>query len=300
MDFQPGYVRLLEENLFQERIDEAKKQLSNCSLCPRNCGVDRASNRGFCQAGDVAVVSSFGPHYGEEKVLVGRRGSGTIFFGYCNLRCVYCQNHELSFKGAGRPLSNEQLAEVMLILQNRHGCPNINLVTPTHYLPNILEAVYLAAQEGLRLPLVYNCGGYESLASLRLLAGVVDIYMPDFKYNSGKRSLRYSDAENYPQVAREALREMDRQVGGLKTDQKGLAQRGLLLRHLVLPCGLDDTKEILRFIKDELSAGTLVNVMGQYHPCHQAFQYPEISRRLGRSEFREALRFARDLDLRLA
>lgn len=299
MRFQPRYLQLLEDGGFLERIEKARRHFSNCHLCPRACGVDRNEKKGYCQAGTATVVSSFGPHFGEESVLVGPRGSGTVFFAHCNLRCVFCQNHEISFGGLGHVLSNEQLADILLTIQNRYGCANINLVTPTHFLPNILEAVYLAAQQGLHLPLVYNCGGYESLAALKLLDGVIDIYMPDFKYAAEKRSETYSQAEDYPTKAKKALVEMDRQVGGVKLCERGLAQEGLLIRHLMLPGGLCDTKNILRFIKENLSSDCLVNLMGQYYPSHQSFLYPEINKRLTRNELSTAYKFARSLGLNL-
>ncbi len=300
MSFKPNYLQLLKEGGFPKRLAKAKRHFTDCQLCPRACGVDRNREKGVCQAGTEAVVSSFGPHFGEEPVLVGRRGSGTVFFAHCNLRCVFCQNYDISFGGLGRKVSNEQLAEILLIIQNRYGCANINFVTPTHFLPNILEAVYLAAQKGLKLPLVYNCGGYESVEALKLLDGVIDIYMPDFKYAAGERSAKYSKAEDYPAKAKKALLEMDRQVGALEQNELGLARRGLLIRHLMLPGGLDDTKDILKFIKENLSAGCLVNLMSQYYPSHQSFLYPEIDKRLARDDYREAYKFAQGLGLNLA
>jgi putative pyruvate formate lyase activating enzyme len=246
------------------------------------------------------VVSSYGPHFGEEAPLVGHKGSGTIFFGYCNMRCVFCQNCELSFGGEGEIITNEELAEMMLKLQNYYRCHNINFVTPTHFVPNILEALLLAAEKGLALPLVYNCGGYERLETLAMLDGIIDIYMPDFKYHLAERGQKYSQAKDYPDRVKMALKEMDRQVGGLKLDAEGIAYRGMIIRHLVMPGGLEDTKEVLRFIKEELSPDCLVNLMDQYYPSHQAHQYQEISRRLTRKEFQEALQLAEKLGLRLA
>ena len=299
MDVQPSYIKLLQEGDLLPKVEEAQEHITCCSLCPHECGIDRREKKGFCQAGDMVIVASFGPHLGEENVLVGRNGSGTIFFGHCNLRCVFCQNSELSFGGEGHLVSNEELVDIMLALQNDYKCHNINLVTPTHFVPNILEALYSAAQQGLRLPIVYNCGGYEKIETLRILDGVIDIYMPDLKYAAAKRGQRYSQVIDYPSRARLALKEMDRQVGGLKVD-RGIAYRGLLIRHLVLPGGLEDTKEVLDFIKRQLSPDCLVNLMSQYYPSHQASKYPEINERVSAHEYGEALRYARELGLRLA
>ncbi|MCD5406652.1 MAG: radical SAM protein [Desulfotomaculum sp.] len=295
-----AYLKSYAVGLLQEKVIKAKKHLRECYLCPHECGVNRARESGFCRARDKIILASYGPHFGEEAVLVGRNGSGTIFFGYCNLRCVFCQNYELSYYGEGELISPEKLAESMLVLQNHYRCHNINLVTSTHFVSNILEAVLLTAEKGLNLPLVYNCGGYERQETLTLLEGVVDIYMPDFKYASLEDGQKYSCVKNYPEIAKKALLEMDRQVGGIKTDERGLAYQGLLIRHLQLPGGLEDTKEVLRFIKDELSPGCLVNLMPQYHPAHKAFEYEEISGKLSSGEYKEAVRFAEQLNLRLA
>lgn len=299
MSFQPGYLKLLHDGTLLKKIQEAKKHITYCHLCPHECGVDRTKKLGFCQATNKALVSSYGPHFGEEDILVGNRGSGTIFFGYCNMRCVFCQNYELSFGGRGNLISNEKLSDIMLSLQNYYECHNINLVTPTHFIPNILEALYIAAEKGLNLPLVYNCGGYEKIETLNILDGVIDIYMPDFKYIIPKRSKKYSQAADYPDKVKIALKEMDRQVGGLKTDEKGIAYRGLLIRHLMLPGGLEDTKKVLEFIKQELSPDCLVNLMSQYYPTNKAFEYGEISRKLSFKEYKEAYAFAKKLGLRL-
>lgn len=299
MGFEPSYINLLQQGILLDKVNQAKKHYKHCNLCPHECSVDRTKNRGFCQAADKAIVSSFGPHFGEESVLVGKNGSGTIFFGYCNMRCVFCQNFELSFGGAGTAISNEELSEMMLSIQNCYECHNINLVSPTHFVPNIIEAVYLASQKGLHLPLVYNCGGYEKIETLKLLDEVVDIYMPDFKYSTAERGKKYSQAADYPHKVKLALKEMHRQVGGLRVDEKGLAYRGLLIRHLVLPGGLEDTKAVLRFIKEELSPDCLVNLMSQYYPSNRAFEYPEIAKRLSVLEYREAENLAQKLGLRL-
>jgi len=296
---QPGYL-LLDRKELKERVEVANRHLTECRLCPRECGTGRASGKGFCQAGAELKVSSFGPHFGEEKVLVGKFGSGTIFFAFCNMSCIFCQNHELSFGGRGKAVSDEDLASYMLKLQNDYRCHNINLVTPTHFVPNIIKALSLAAKKGLRLPLVYNCGGYEELDTLALLNGLIDIYMPDFKYNLPEWGQQYSKIKNYPQKAQIALQEMDKQVGGLKVDEQGAAFRGLIIRHLILPGGLENTKKVLDFIKEKLSPDCLVNLMDQYYPAHQAFRYPELSRRLTGREYAEAYRYAQKLGIRLA
>lgn len=296
---KPGYLALLENGELKRRVEEAKKHLTECNLCPHGCGVNRRETVGFCRSHDKAVVASYGPHFGEEPPLVGWNGSGTIFFGYCNMRCVFCQNCELSHGGEGEVVSNEMLAEIMLVIQNHYRCHNINLVTPTHFVPNILEALYIAAQKGLKLPLVYNCGGYEMVETLKLLDGVVDIYMPDFKYSIEERGVKYSEVRDYPKYVKSALKEMDRQVGGLKLDERGVAYKGLLIRHLVMPGGLEDTKEILRFIKEELSSDCAVNLMDQYYPHYKAYKYKEIARRLSPEEYKEAWLYAKELGLRL-
>lgn len=296
----PAYRRLLVSGEMEQRVEEAKKHLKECRLCPHACGVDRKEGKGICRAPHQPIVASYGPHFGEEAPLVGRHGSGTIFFGFCNLRCVYCQNYDLSFGGSGEPVSGEKLASIMLKLQNHYRCHNINLVTPTHFVPGIIEAVALAAEQGLTIPLVYNCGGYESLETLALLDGIIDIYMPDFKYFQPERSHKFSKVKDYPDMAKQALKEMDRQVGGLKLDADGIAYRGLLIRHLVLPGGLEDTIEVLDFIKEELSPDCMVNLMDQYYPAHQAYHYEELSRRISRKEYAAAYAYAKKLGLRLA
>lgn len=246
----------------------------------------------MCRAGVAAKVSSVGPHFGEEPPLVGVRGSGTVFFAWCNLACVYCQNHELSHLGHGVEISDEDLAEVFLGIE-RSGCENLNLVSPTHYAPQILAALDLAARDGLGLPLVWNTGGYEAPWTLALLDGVVDIYMPDLKYAEAAVSLRLSGARDYPARAFAAVREMHRQVGDLTFDARGVATRGLLVRHLVLPGGLAGTPEVVRFLADEVSADTYVNIMAQYRPCYRALEFPELARCPTSEEVADAMRLAR-------
>lgn len=273
-------------------MEEARLILEECCLCPRHCGVNRlAGESGKCHITSQAVVSSYGPHFGEEAPLVGRHGSGTIFFTYCNLRCVFCQNYTISQWGEGSPVTKEKLAGMMLSLQAK-GCHNINLVSPTHVVPYILEALELAVERGLYLPLVYNTGGYDSVATLKLLDGIVDIYMPDMKYSDEGTAERFSGIKDYPQVNREAVREMHRQVGDFQMDEHGVAQRGLLVRHLVLPNRLSGTEEVVRFLAREMSTNTYLNIMAQYHPCYQAFDIPQLARPVNKPELSEAIDLA--------
>ncbi len=272
--------------------------MKECTLCPRNCTVNRtAGETGFCMTGDKPLIASWGPHFGEESPLVGRFGSGTIFFCYCNLGCVFCQNWGISRLGEGEEMSFEELARVMIDLQEMK-CHNINLVTPTHQMPLILHAIALAVERGLTIPIVYNCGGYEPLEALRMLDGIIDIYMPDIKYANPVAALRYSKIKDYPHVAGLALKEMHRQVGDLVIDEKGIALRGLLVRHLVLPGGEAGTKDIVRFIADEISPNSYINIMDQYHPCGSAFEYPPIDRRTTKEEYEEAVQMALDAGLK--
>jgi len=295
--FTPAYVKLHESGQLRERVERAYELLNPCRLCPRVCAVRRLEGEtGMCRTGRRAVVSSFGPHFGEERPLVGLFGSGTIFLTHCNLRCVFCQNYDISHLGAGEPVSPERMAEMMLAL-HRRGCHNINFVTPTHVVPQLLEALSYAVAEGLDVPLVYNCGGYESVETLQLLDGIVDIYMPDFKYADADIGKRFSQAADYPAVAQAALREMHRQVGDLVIDERGMAQRGLLVRHLVLPDNLAGTGEVMRFLAEEISPHTYVNVMAQYRPCFRAREYPGLDRPLTPAEYREAVRLAREAGL---
>ena len=266
--------------------------LEECCLCPRRCGVNRqAGESGKCYITTEAIVSSYGPHFGEEAPLVGSHGSGTIFFTYCNLRCLFCQNYTISQLGEGSPVNREELARIMLSLQAK-GCHNINLVSPTHVLPYILDAVELAVTMGLYLPLVYNSGGYDCVETLELLDGIVDIYMPDMKYSDEKTAEQLSGIKDYPKVNKAAIREMHRQVGDLQLDEQGVAQRGLLVRHLVLPNRLAGTKEVVRFLAHEVSTNTYLNIMAQYHPCHKAFDIPLLSRPVNKQEFYEAIDLA--------
>lgn len=283
--------------MLDTRANELEEKLRSCTLCPRRCGVDRLSGAtGFCKAPAELLVSSVFAHYGEERPLVGAGGSGTVFLTHCNLKCIFCQNYEISMGGDGAPCSSEALAAAMIGLQRR-GCHNINFVTPTHYVPQILKSLSIAIDAGLSVPLVYNCGGYESLDVIRALEGIVDIYMPDIKFLSRDLAERYCNAPDYPDVVREVVKEMQRQVGDLVTDENGIAQRGLLIRHLVMPSLDDNTRAVLSFIRNEVSERAFVNVMAQYHPCYHAFEHPEIARRVTMKEYAEALEYARKIGL---
>jgi len=265
--------------------------MNPCTLCPRQCKVRRDKGQtGFCCIGDTPIVSSVGPHFGEESVLVGRGGSGTIFFAGCNLGCVFCQNFDISHHRHGRQMTTGQLAQSMLELQS-YGCSNINFVTPTHVIPAIAAAIELARENGLTLPTVYNTGGYDSVETLRLLEGLVDIYMPDMKYSDPKVAEELSAAPDYPQINREAVKEMHRQVGDLKTE-KGLATRGLLVRHLVLPENMAGSFEIIDFLAEKISRKTTINVMDQYRPCYKASSHPAINRRPTLEEFSSVGQYA--------
>lgn len=297
--FKPAYMALYRSGELHARAREAVAGLAQCRVCPRDCAVDRLADKtGVCKTGRYARVSSYFPHFGEEDCLRGWRGSGTIFFAWCNLRCVFCQNFEISQEGVGVETSPERLAAMMLELQAQ-GVHNINLVTPEHVVPQVLEALVIAVERGLRLPIVYNTSAYDSPESLRLLDGVVDIYMPDFKFWTPQLAQRYLKAKDYPEAARRAILEMHRQVGDLVIDEHGLAQRGLLLRHLVMPGFLEETKAILRFVAEEVSPNTYVNLMDQYYPAGRvdAQHYAELNRRLTRSEYAEAVAYAQTLGL---
>lgn len=268
-DFSPAYLELLRTGVLQDRAAAAVERLRCCTACPRSCHVDRLSDvPGVCGTGRHAILSAAFAHFGEERCLVGRRGSGTIFFSRCNLHCVFCQNWEISQSGEGRAADGGQIARLMLDLQES-GCHNINLVTPEHVVPQVIEAVALAAEDGLRLPIVYNTSAYDSIESLRALDGLIDIYMPDFKYWSPETARLLSEAGDYPERARQAIREMHRQVGDLRFDARGIAQRGLLVRHLVMPGLVEESQSIFRWLAEEISADTFVNIMDQYRPAYR-------------------------------
>ncbi len=293
-EFEPAYLRLYQSGELTRRVERALRLLESCTACPRHCRVNRLADKfGVCKNGRYAIVSSHGAHLGEEDCLRGGRGSGTIFICGCNLRCVFCQNFDISWQLRGVPTPPEKLARMLLELQ-RDGCHNINFVTPEHVVPQLIEALPLAIERGLRLPLVYNTSAYDSMESLALLDGVVDIYMPDFKYWDRECARKYSRAPDYPEVARRTIKEMHRQVGDLVLDERGVAKRGLLIRHLVMPGDVAGTREVMRWIACELSPTTYVNVMAQYYPAGKVSgsEYPEINRRVSPSEYERALQEA--------
>ncbi len=296
--FEPAYVRLHRSGELARRGDDMWEIMRACKLCPRQCGVNRLDgNEGFCHASAQLEIASHHPHFGEERPLVGRGGSGTIFLSNCSLRCVFCINWEISQGGVGEPRTVEEMADMMLRLQGR-GCPNINFVTPTHYPAHIVRALDVAAAKGLRLPVVYNTCGWERIEILRMLDGVVDIYLPDFKYADGEMAARYSaGARAYPEVTQQALIEMHRQVGTAKPAGDGLMYRGLMIRHLVMPNNVGGSVEVMRWIAGNLPKETYVNIMSQYVPHHRAREFPDIARRITREEYDEVVRAARGFGL---
>ncbi|MGH9789833.1 MAG: radical SAM protein, partial [Candidatus Acidiferrales bacterium] len=299
-EFEPAYFRAWRSGALQRKVEEALAALADCTLCPRDCHVNRLENKfAVCKTGRYAVVGSHFPHRGEEDCLRGSRGSGTIFFSWCNLRCVFCQNYELSWEGAGQGTPPAELAAMMLRLQAL-GCHNINFVTPEHVVPQILEALPLAIEGGLRLPLVYNTSAYDSLHSIELMDGVVDIYMPDFKFWDAEMARHYVKAPNYPEAARCVIKRMHEQVGPLVLDENGLALRGVILRHLVMPGGVAGTREIMQWVARELGPDTYVNVMAQYYPAGKvnSRDYVQINRHVSADEFQGAVDEAHAAGLR--
>ncbi len=296
-DFQAAYLETHRAGLLRERIEKALALLLSCTLCPRLCQVNRLEGKdGTCRAGRLAEVSSYSPHFGEERPLVGLHGSGTIFLTNCNLRCRFCQNYSISHLGEGQEVSSERLARMMLELQNL-ACHNINFVTPTHFVPQILEALPAAIEKGLCVPLVYNSSGYDSVPTLELLDGIFDIYMPDIKFAVPGPADEYCRAPDYPEAARAAIKEMHRQVGDLVLDERGIARRGLLVRHLVLPEGLAGTAKSVCFLADEISSDTYLNIMDQYYPCGDIPPRSPLGRRISGDEYKEALELARKAGL---
>ena len=294
--FRPAYLKLFDSGELKARVDESIRSLESCQVCPRNCKVNRLEDKtAACYTGRYAQVSSHFAHFGEEDCLRGVNGSGTIFFNMCNLRCVFCQNYDISQANKGPEKRPEQIASMMLELQ-RQGCHNINFVTPEHVVPQVLEAIYYAVEMGLNLPIVYNTSGYDSSESLKLLDGVVDIYMPDFKFWDRDTSLTYVKAKDYPDAVRASVLEMHKQVGDLVLDENGLAKRGLIVRHLVMPGGIAGTREIMRFIAKEVSTETYVNIMAQYYPAGKVSgaDYSEINRNLDTGEYQEAINIAKE------
>lgn len=293
----PSYLNLSSKEL-QARVEALFEILGNCRICPRNCKVNRLKNeKGYCQLGYLPAVSSHQPHFGEESVLVGEKGSGTIFFTSCNLSCVYCQNFEISQQRIGKEISFERLAEMMIELQ-KMGCHNINLVTPTPQAAQIVKALAIAIKKGLKIPLVYNTSAYDSVETLKLLDGIVDIYMPDTKYSDDSLAVKYSNAPHYFSVMKKAIKEMHRQVGDLIVSKEGMAERGLVVRHLVLPNNLAGSEKIFAFLVREISPDTFLNIMDQYYPCWKAYNYPELSRRITAGEFEEAVELAKQAGLK--
>lgn len=293
---ESSYLKASRIGLLQHRIATSRELLSCCTLCPRKCGVNRLlDERGFCTTGKFAEVASYGPHFGEESVLVGEHGSGTIFFCGCNLRCVFCQNFDISHPqpGACREVGDEELAGIMVELQAQ-GCHNINFVTPSHVVPQILSALPHAIDRGLTIPLVYNCGGYESLESLRLLEAIVDIYMPDCKFFDRQKAENYLKAPDYPERVQQALVEMQQQVGDLEVDASGVGVRGLLVRHLLMPDGEEDTQQIISFLAETISSACYLNLMDQYRPCGHADQFAELQAGISHEQHRKAMKFAED------
>lgn len=292
-----SYVELYERGILKKRKEELYKLLEKCHLCPRKCLVSRLQDeRGFCEAGKRVAVSSYNLHFGEEPPISGYRGSGTIFFTHCNLRCCFCQNYPISQLGNGQEVEISELAKMMVKLQ-KLGAHNINFVTPTHFVPQIVEALELAVREGLNIPLVYNSGGYDSVETLKLLDGVVDIYMPDAKYSNSQSAQTYSRAADYFEVNKKALLEMHRQVGDLKMDKEGIAKQGLLIRHLVMPEDVVGSRGVLEFIAKNISQNTYMSIMAQYHPAHLAFEFPELSRKISKTEYDAVLKMADELGL---
>jgi putative pyruvate formate lyase activating enzyme len=297
--FEPSYLRAEREGRLSLIENSLWEILRACRLCPRACGANRLRGEtGVCSSTSRLKVYSCGPHFGEERPLVGRGGSGTIFFSNCNLLCCFCQNWEINHRGDGSYVTHDELADMMIGLQRR-GCHNINFVTPTHVVPHLARSLRLAIRKGLHLPLVYNTGGYDSLDVISLLDGIVDIYLPDFKYQDGGLAAKYSSgASDYPEVAAAVIKEMHRQVGELTVDERGVARRGLIIRHLVMPNNIAGTDRFVRWVARELTPATSVNLMAQYRPEHKAFSYPEISRRITAEEWQQAVRWAREAGLK--
>lgn len=297
MGFQPSYIFLYQRGELTHRVQQAYRFLEACTLCPYECKVNRFEEEvGFCQADARLKVAEITPHFGEEAPIVGQYGSGAIFFSYCNMGCVFCQNYDINLEGRGRIISTEELADGMLTLQAQK-CHNINLISPTHYIPQILEGVFKAVSKGLKIPLVYNCGGYESVSALHLLRGVVDIYLPDVKYSDDRIAQKYSKVPDYFKAVKLALKEMYYQVGDLQVNKEGIAERGLLVRHLVMPGNLADTEQIVRFIAEEISKNTYLNLMDQYQPAYKAMMFKELKRRTTSLEYHQAMELARNAQL---
>ncbi len=297
LGFSPSYRALHEGGALEKRIELLNEFLKECRLCPRECRANRLDGEiGYCRSGVEIEISSAFPHFGEEPPLVGHHGSGTIFLTHCNLQCIFCQNYDITHLGRGEQITASDMARVMFRLQEM-GCHNINFVTPTHYVSQIIGSLPEAIEVGLRLPIVYNCSGYESVQVLRLLEGIVDIYMPDIKFMDGKYSRKFCNAPDYPEVIKKALKEMHRQVGNLTLNSEGIAEKGLLIRHLVMPNDVASSEEVFRFVAEEISADSYVNIMRQYRPEYQAKEYPEIDRPVTPKEYSEAIQIAKRFHL---
>jgi putative pyruvate formate lyase activating enzyme len=293
----PRYIELHNSGELDERVQKLNGVLKECTLCPRECKINRLKGKyGVCRSTSQIVVSSLSAHLGEEPPLVGWNGSGTIFFTNCNMWCLYCQNYDISHLKRGEVISVAQLAEAMISLQQL-GCHNINLVTPTHFVPQIVEALSIAVEKGLSIPIVYNCGGYESIETLKLLDGLIDIYMPDIKYSENINARKYSGVGNYWDVVRKAVIEMHRQVGDLKINTFGIAEKGLLIRHLVIPNDIAGSKKVINFIKKEICIDSYVNIMDQYRPAFKAYKYPELNRKITTEEYDDVVNYAESLGL---
>ncbi len=297
----PGYISLYESGELAKRVERLEKRLAACDICPRNCGANRLGGEmGYCNSEALPIVASYCDHHGEEPVLSGEKGSGTIFFANCNLRCVYCQNHQISqnwIKQKSNEITCHQLAEHMLRLQKELGCHNINLVSPSHFVPQIIRALVEAVPLGLNIPLVYNTNGYDSMETLKELDGVIDIYLPDFKYFDNKNALELSGAADYVEAAQAAIKEMYRQVGNLVIDDNGIAERGLIVRHLILPERLSGSREVLKWLAGELSRDVTISVMSQYHSMHRALEMPQLARSISQPEFDEVFNLVVELGM---
>ncbi len=293
----PLYLQTRKKSVLKERIEKAWQILEECTLCPRKCKVNRLKEEtGICKTGFKAKISSYAPHFGEEASLVGRSGSGAIFFTNCSLLCIFCQNYDTSHEEKGCEISNETLSDIMLFLQ-KTGTNNINFVTPTHVVPQILKSLEIAIEKGLKIPLVYNTSGYENIETIKLLEGIIDIYMPDFKFWDSEISKLLCNAKDYPEKAKKSLKEMQRQVGVLETNDQGIATKGVLIRHLVMPNNFAGTKDVMKFIAEKISNESYVNIMPQYRSCYKAYNVKEISRAITVEEFEEAVFYAKEFGI---
>jgi len=296
-DYLPRYIELYKSGELFKRVEKLKGILEACNLCPHNCGVNRLKEeKGFCKTGSKMIITCYGKHWEEEKELVGTGGSGMIFFSFCSMRCVFCQNYDLSHFKDGEEETPERLAEIMLELQ-QNGCHNINLVSPTHVIPQIVEAIYIAVPKGLTIPIVYNTGGYENEETLKLLDGIITIYMPDFKFFDSDEAYKYTNCKNYSDVTRAAMKEMYRQVGDMVVDDKNIAVSGLLIRYLVMPDFFSDAVRVIDFIAEQISRNTMLDIMGQYEPAYKAFDYTKIARKTTKEELMEVVKYAKEKGL---